>query len=263
MAYDRDRGRVVLMGGQPAGSSGTRLADTWEWDGTNWTQVVTATTPGGTGLLQPGATYDRLRERVVLSGGFNGSYLSNTWEYDGVDWTDRGPVAGFERAGGLIGYVLTTEKTLSFGGFNASAGMLQGSAEYQTSAVAALSASGSGGCSGAGGTPVLATTGRPWLGDSFSVTASGLAPTAIPFMVLGFSTAAVSLAPYGGAGCQLLASPDDSFLLAASAGSATWSATVPVDPNLIGVLFYNQCLALGAGLTVVSSDRADAVLGAR
>lgn len=39
MAFDEARGRVLLAGGKAPGGGATRQ-DTWEWDGTNWQQVV-------------------------------------------------------------------------------------------------------------------------------------------------------------------------------------------------------------------------------
>ena len=38
MAYDSVRKKVVLFGGYPLG--GGTIGDTWEWDGTDWTQVA-------------------------------------------------------------------------------------------------------------------------------------------------------------------------------------------------------------------------------
>ncbi|HEX4703213.1 MAG TPA: Ig-like domain-containing protein, partial [Pseudonocardiaceae bacterium] len=44
MSYDPDTGSVILFGGS-AGYLGTDLADTWQWDGANWTQLTPATAP--------------------------------------------------------------------------------------------------------------------------------------------------------------------------------------------------------------------------
>ena len=68
LAYDSARGRVVLFGGED--SSFNRLSDTWEWDGTAWTDV----TPSGANpspLARAGhaLAYDSARGRVVLFGG--------------------------------------------------------------------------------------------------------------------------------------------------------------------------------------------------
>jgi hypothetical protein len=83
MAYDTNRGKVVLFGGH--GEEGP-LDDTWEWDGTNWTQITTAHTPDN--RRGHGMAYDSRRGKVVLFGGELGEAFSlETWEYDGVDWT--------------------------------------------------------------------------------------------------------------------------------------------------------------------------------
>ncbi len=62
-AYDVARARVVLFGG--AGTS--RLADTWEWDGSNWTQLPPGINPGTVVMA-----HDVARQRLVH---FDGS----TW----------------------------------------------------------------------------------------------------------------------------------------------------------------------------------------
>ena len=86
MAYDPVRRRVVLFGGLDA-NSGAWLADTWEYDGTNWRQITTAIapTPRRTTL-----TWDAGRQRVLLHGGsqdlINGPFFADTWEFDGVTW---------------------------------------------------------------------------------------------------------------------------------------------------------------------------------
>ncbi|HEB53564.1 MAG TPA: hypothetical protein ENI87_09965, partial [bacterium] len=55
------------------GYDGSTLAETWEWDGTDWTLR--------TGIGSPGArshhamVYDSVRQVVVLFGGLNGGNL--------------------------------------------------------------------------------------------------------------------------------------------------------------------------------------------
>jgi hypothetical protein len=98
MAYDSDRGRTVLFGGQIPGDF---LNDTWDWDGTEWTQVADT---GPSPRDACGATYDTARRRMSLFGGeiVNGGMVSesgDTWEFDGVAWTQAattgpGPMGG-------------------------------------------------------------------------------------------------------------------------------------------------------------------------
>src|SRR2546421_3827106 len=46
MAFDSARGKTVLFGGQGyPGGTFAQFGDTWEWDGTDWTQASPATSP--------------------------------------------------------------------------------------------------------------------------------------------------------------------------------------------------------------------------
>ncbi len=84
MAYDSRRRRTVLFGGIGTESLAA-LADTWEWDGVDWTQVAI----GGPAPRQGGRlVFDEARGRTLLFGGFSGptSYL-DVWEWDGTAWS--------------------------------------------------------------------------------------------------------------------------------------------------------------------------------
>ena len=75
MAYDRDRGRMVLFGGYRRTAGVTeRLGDTWEWDGEQWSEVAM---DGPTPRNSAAMTYDELRHRIVLFGGPGPS--NETW----------------------------------------------------------------------------------------------------------------------------------------------------------------------------------------
>jgi hypothetical protein len=95
MCYDQARGRMVLYGGlRPTFFGANYLDDTWEWDGTNWTQITTANTPGSIisnpGLGEHGMAYDPIGAKVVVFGGdlFQGIAPSSfTLEYDGTNWS--------------------------------------------------------------------------------------------------------------------------------------------------------------------------------
>jgi hypothetical protein len=81
MAYDAHRQRVVLFGGHHDPTS-TFLADTWEWDGVDWTSVTPATQPAGRG--QSALAYDAVRQRIVMFGGalfWGFNEAGDTWEY--------------------------------------------------------------------------------------------------------------------------------------------------------------------------------------
>jgi hypothetical protein len=98
MVYDSVRERVVLFGGDP-GSGCTNLSDTWEWDGTNWLEILTLTSPGR--RMDHQMVFDPVRNLAIL---YRGSYYKtcsptyttygnweDMWEYDGVNWSSNTP----------------------------------------------------------------------------------------------------------------------------------------------------------------------------
>jgi hypothetical protein len=113
MAYDSQRDVTVLFGGrfsEGAPTSAVDYRDTWEWDGSSWTQVATT---GPSARSFHGMAYDWRRGVTVLFGGqhFDGgsaTYYGDTWEWDGSSWTRvattgpglRTPSAGMAYDGG-------------------------------------------------------------------------------------------------------------------------------------------------------------------
>ena len=104
MAYDAERGVVVLFGGTDGQEN--RMNDTWLWDGTAWTAASPAQSPpecNGAAMV-----YDPIRKVIVLSGGHRGSEVFNTqtWEWDGSDWTDRTPAPPAQSPSGRYGHAM-------------------------------------------------------------------------------------------------------------------------------------------------------------
>ncbi len=89
MFYDSDSAITILFGG--AGPSGG-LSDTYSWNGTNWTALPSAGTPGN--LQGAAVAYDPVNHQGVLFGGLTGSFNfnANTWLFNDSNqtWT---PVA--------------------------------------------------------------------------------------------------------------------------------------------------------------------------
>ena len=86
MAYDTTRRRIVLFGGDKIDGH-TRLADTWKWDGRNWTLLKSVSSP--TRRSHHTMAYDSARQRTVLFGGYDGvlNIRGDTWEWDGAELT--------------------------------------------------------------------------------------------------------------------------------------------------------------------------------
>lgn len=86
MAFDENRCVVVLFGGvEEPGEVGDYLNDTWEWDGTSWTEKCQNCPP--TTRNSGGMVYDSTRQVVLLFGGYAPGLLNDTWEWNGTDWT--------------------------------------------------------------------------------------------------------------------------------------------------------------------------------
>jgi formylglycine-generating enzyme len=91
LAYDTQRGMVVLFGGDTAANGGAKLVnDTWTYDGESWEQSfpVSAPTPRKNAHMK----YDPRRGRVVLYGGDDGGEgADDMWVWDGATWNQLAP----------------------------------------------------------------------------------------------------------------------------------------------------------------------------
>ena len=107
MVYDSARQRTVLFGGNTKTGNST---DTWEWDGKNWAQIITRSSPPFGSFAM---AYDSAR-RVTLYYGTHG-----TWEYDGKNWSQRKPVRSpTGRLFHAMAYDSARNRTVLFGGMS-------------------------------------------------------------------------------------------------------------------------------------------------
>jgi hypothetical protein len=82
MAYDEQRGRVVLYGGENA--SGT-LADLWEWDGTTWHRLCPVCNPAA--RLGHKMLFNAEQKKIIVYGGWDGqTSFAEAWTWDGEVW---------------------------------------------------------------------------------------------------------------------------------------------------------------------------------
>jgi hypothetical protein len=86
MAFDAARQRTILFGGFDP-STGLGAADTWSWDGANWTQLAPAASPPP--RAAHAMAYDSTRQQVLL---FSGTAGNDTWTWNGANWTQQFPV---------------------------------------------------------------------------------------------------------------------------------------------------------------------------
>lgn len=112
MAFDANRGRTVLFGGE---FFTTQPAWTWEWDGMRWRIMATN---GPSRRVACAMAYDAKRRVTVLFGGHDDLNIKkrDTWTWNGNDWTPvsvAGPVA---RSHHTMIYDSVREKVLLYGG---------------------------------------------------------------------------------------------------------------------------------------------------
>ena len=111
MAYDSNRRRIVLFGGDVLSNL---LGDTWIWDGSFWTQMDDI---GPDQRRDSALVYDTERQVAILFGGRNEQgEVGDSWQWDGAEWTqlsESGPAARFRHA---MAFDFTRNRTVLFGG---------------------------------------------------------------------------------------------------------------------------------------------------
>jgi hypothetical protein len=115
IAFDSERGRVVLFGGHNrTGEGRNRLGDTWEWDGARWTQIKVTGPSARNGAAQ---VYDSVRRKIVLFGGSTQKDVSGeTWEWDGRQWVENRSALTQGRFNCVLTYDVARRKVIRFGG---------------------------------------------------------------------------------------------------------------------------------------------------
>lgn len=110
---------LILFGGLSSG--GSRLAETWAWDGDDWSQLSPTSSP--TARSWCSSMWDSTSSRHILFGGSSGGgYLDDTWEFDGATWTDLSPATtppAREVLNPLL-YDVANDRGVLFDGFNGS-----------------------------------------------------------------------------------------------------------------------------------------------
>ncbi|MBK9383718.1 MAG: hypothetical protein IPN34_02675 [Planctomycetes bacterium] len=124
MAYDEQRGVTLLFGGwREIFNQGQRVddgpsADTWQWDGSNWTPRFSLPVPPA--RHAHAMVYDSRRGRVVMFGGqdeLQGALFGDTWEWDGSTWILRSPTpAPAARYSHAMAYDASRGRVVLFGG---------------------------------------------------------------------------------------------------------------------------------------------------
>lgn len=267
MAYDKARGVTVMFGGWNGLSPGVMYNTTWEYDGVDWRQVATATSP--TARYRASCVYDDARGRTVMYGGYGSGALTDTWEYDGNDWTQV-PASGTTRSTECaMAYDIFRQQSYLFGGSGPSG--ISAETWIYTGPRTALFAPFGHGCPGGNGTPTLAAN-PPVLGQPFVLNIGSLGNQVVGGLLLqGFTSTSfagtflpLDLSPFGMSGCGLEVAPATNSFLLASNGNASFGFVVPNQPSLIGLHYFTQFMGLdfaAPNSSVSMSNAGHALLG--
>ncbi|MFM1873670.1 MAG: hypothetical protein RL398_3092 [Planctomycetota bacterium] len=118
--WDAVRGRYVLFGGRTVvGTTTLDLGDTWEFDGTTWTQMAPTNSPSA--RRWSAMVFDPTTSRCILFGGsaLGTSYFNDTWAWDGTDWTQLAPTTSPSGRGrGWLEWDLQRNRALYVSGRN-------------------------------------------------------------------------------------------------------------------------------------------------
>lgn len=235
MAYDPIRNRIVLHGGHFLGQfpgASTEYRDTWEHDGTSWTQVLTGSGPGPSTRSTMAFDWDR-QTIVSVQAEFVGVRL---WEYDGVAWT---PVS----AAGESGSEHPVNLYEPFAVTGPSGHLVVSDFDTLLELLPTPSSAQAYGTACTASAPHLTATNIPDLGQPNFAIEMTLAPTNSLLALAG----ADQNANVPVLGCTLLVAPVWTNLLASNAlGYARMALPLPTTPSLLGLNFYFQAAALDA-----------------
>ena len=118
LVYDPLRERTLLFGGRSfVENKWVDLNDTWEWDGTDWTELAPAISPSPRAYAA--GAFDPMRRRIVVVGGDEFATLrtsNEVWEWDGTTWTLSATVDAVSRESPTLFYDAVDRVMVLFGG---------------------------------------------------------------------------------------------------------------------------------------------------
>jgi cysteine-rich repeat protein len=127
MAYDAERGRIVLFGGQ---SQTGLYGDAWTWGGTTWSPLMSQPRPDP--RYSATMAYDVARRQLVLFGGerIGYVYFADTWLWDGIAWTQASPAMSPSARASAMAYDSVGRRVILFGGFDSPSHDLTGTWQW-------------------------------------------------------------------------------------------------------------------------------------
>jgi len=249
----------LWAGGGVTGSGASAMARIERWTGSAWALVGSSSPPNPLKLTNlPNGD-------LLITGAFasvSGVPMARMARWNGSTWAPL--VAGnglntvwasaIDRAGDLV-----------FGGqFVMADNQVSAFLARLRSTCPPLATNSGAGCPSSGGANQLVASTNPWLGSTFTATASGVPTLAIVARVTGFAPLQLPLSlllPTGVVGCDLRATPDWIDLGLSTNGTTTSTIGLPNSPSLAGVSLHHQFVPfeLDAGGNIVAVTATNAL----
>jgi hypothetical protein len=231
------------------------------WNGAAWSSLGTGMQPAGATIYGPFVTAlaalpngDVLAAgRFTSAGGVSGT--QNLARWNGTAWSpvaSNGTVNDSNLGAVFYPFSFTMQRDgdlLVTGSFTAVGSAGFGSFAELQSSCPATGFTYDAGCIGSAGQVAIEMVSRPWIGGTYSVRSSGLPSNALVFCALGYSRynpplPLSLLLPQALPGCLMSHTGDLLNWILPIAGTATFSAALPLNPGLVGTQFYAQTLVL-------------------
>ncbi len=252
-------GDLVVGGADLAGPFGVLS----RWNGSTW-QPFQAALSGEVLALHVRPDGD-----LIVGGAFHsvgGQPISGL-----VRWRGGAPMPIDGGVNGTVGTIDTLPNgNLVVGGFFTIAGDRVSSmvAELRVPCAPAVVSEGQG-CFGSAGQVVLTADSQPWLGTTFTATATTIPPSSIAVVVFGvqpLTTPLFQLVPQGGTNCFLFVDPLQLLPKAPTGSALTVALALPAVPALAGLVLREQVVVLELGASgvvqaVTGSNALAATLG--
>ena len=248
--------QVVRLLADSRGGLVARGPTTWRWDGTTWMTLPSVVTASvlNLGELPTG--------ELIASGNWmslGGAAPSCIYRLRSSGWESFGEV----RASSPLLVTASGRGDLFVAGPVHTAGNVVsvGFAHAQPTCPATVSIVGAG-CTGGAGPMTLVANNAPWVGDTFTATASSMVPNSLAVQVLGWPAPAQPLP--GAHGCVLFVAPIVTDLLLPSSGTATSIWAVPAVPGLAGLQLRLQVVGIelpATGIVLTSTNALDLTVG--
>ncbi|MFT6082274.1 MAG: hypothetical protein ACJAQZ_004353 [Planctomycetota bacterium] len=256
----RSDGTFVAAGSFSAIGAQASLAT---WDGANWQ----LTGPHLIGITKSVAALPS--GDIIVGGRFSVTFnspIEKLLRWDGTSWATAGSFdTGFQPIAALA---LADQALAIGGGFQSVDNVVSPAYAYLVPTCAAIAYPFGTGCAGSAGVGEL-TAEAPWIGSTWTATATNLPALSLAVQVYGLSTFGAPLTavfPQGLPGCNLLASPDFITVAIPVAGTAQSQLTLPSSASLVGQTFHHQVVpievnAAGTMIAVTSTNALTGTIG--